>query len=196
MITYIGINGRDDIPRFLTEEQVKGEGVEIGTHRGIYAQKLLEGWSGKLYCVDPWNEAPDYEDQVHLLTGGTDRHNHEKEARQLLQPYTDAQRCFILKQTSENAALRFKNNTLAFVYIDGNHNTWHVLNDLDTWYPKIYPGGYIFGHDFVYGGDNRNHGWGRYIQNAVQGFCTHFDLDYSIIPDGTDPWSFVIRKPL
>lgn len=197
MITYIGISGRNDIPRFLNEEGLTGEGVEIGTHRGVYAEFILNNWRGRrLNCVDPWEESPAYADQVQHLTGGPDQIDAKREAHNRL---FHNPRCRILPYTSANSVQFFDDNSLDFVYIDGNHKLDFIMEDLTLWYPKVKPGGYVFGHDIVCPGetsDNPNGGWGAEIQPAVMTFTMLNLLDFSIIPDGTEPWSFAIRKPV
>lgn len=195
MITYIGISGRNDIPRFLNEEGLMGEGVEIGTHRGIYAEFILNNWRGRmLHCVDPWQDSPEYEDQVMHLTGGPDQSDAKREAYNRLHFNP---RCRILPYTSADSVQFFDDASLDFVYIDGNHKLDFVLQDLTLWYPKVKPGGYVFGHDIICPGEvsgKPNGGWGAEIQPAVMTFTMLNSLDFSIIPDGTEPWSFAIRK--
>jgi len=43
----------------------------------------------------------------------------------------------------------FDNNSLDFVYIDGNHSYEDSLKDYYYWFNKIKPGGIIGGHDYV-----------------------------------------------
>lgn len=193
MITYIGINGRNDIPRFLNEEGLTGLGVEIGTHLGEYANLILNTWRGTLYCIDPWQDAPDYEAQIPLLWGGSDRAEHKRKAEERFRPYIARDRCRIMALTSQDAVQFFQNNSLDFVYVDGNHQMEHVLNDLQWWWPKLRSGGYMFGHDFVCPGET--YGWAGHIQPAVTTFCMNYGVDYSLIPEGNLPWSFAIRKP-
>lgn len=195
MITYIGINGRKDIPRFLNEEGLKGVGVEIGTHLGEYAEHILRHWHGqKLICVDPWEEAIDYDDQIPLLWGGSDRLVHRLHAESRLSAYVHHGKCKIWQTTSDQATRNFQNDTLDFVYIDGNHKFGHVLADLQLWWRCIKPGGYIFGHDIVCPGEI---GWAAHIQPAVMMFTRIFEVDYSLIPESDPlPWSYAIRKPL
>lgn len=194
MITYIGINGRNDIPRFLNEEGLTGLGVEIGTHIGDYALTILNTWRGTLYCVDPWDNLPDYESQLPYLAGGTDQRANKKKAEERLWPYIARDRCRTLALTSQDAVQFFQNDSLDFVYVDGNHLMEHVLNDLQWWWPKLRSGSYMFGHDFLCPGET-NHGWGLHIQPAVTTFCMNYGVDYSLIPEGNLPWSFAIRKP-
>lgn len=51
----------------------------------------------------------------------------------------------IIHNFSELAVSNFENNSLDFVYIDGNHGS--AGQDVEIWLPKIRSGGYIGGHD-------------------------------------------------
>src|SRR4029078_5218989 len=44
----------------------------------------------------------------------------------------------------------FKDESLDFVYIDGNHQLRYVIEDLVEWSKKIRSGGIISGHDYIY----------------------------------------------
>ena len=53
-----------------------------------------------------------------------------------------------LMMTSTMAAPYVANESLDFVYIDGNHSFDFITQDLQFWYPKIRKGGIISGHDY------------------------------------------------
>ena len=42
-----------------------------------------------------------------------------------------------------------KDGSLCFVFIDGDHGYSAVKTDIKTWHPKVRPGGYIVGHDYL-----------------------------------------------
>ena len=54
----------------------------------------------------------------------------------------------IIKDTSKNAANQFSNCSIDFMMIDAGHTYEDVTNDLNIWYNKIKPGGYITGDDY------------------------------------------------
>jgi len=116
-------------------------GVEIGVEQGQYSRVLCKSNSGlKLYSVDPWKVYDGFMDprtQEQLDTLYLD-------AVKRLSPYTAK----IMRMTSVEAARKFTDNSLDFVYIDGNHTLPFVIQDLVAWYPKIKPGGIISGHDY------------------------------------------------
>jgi hypothetical protein len=116
-------------------------GAEIGTEHGTYARKICGANPQlKLYCVDPYMVYPYY---------GTDKEQDEvntfyEAAVNNLAPY-DAE---ILKMTSMEAVKQFEDNSLDFVFIDGNHHFEWVVNDVIYWSRKVKPGGIVYGHDY------------------------------------------------
>jgi hypothetical protein len=54
-----------------------------------------------------------------------------------------------LDMQSGEASKKFKKQSLDFVYIDGSHDFDSVCNDIETWLPKLKPGGMIGGHDYT-----------------------------------------------
>jgi predicted O-methyltransferase YrrM len=54
-----------------------------------------------------------------------------------------------LQTTSIEAAKQFEDNSLDFVHIDASHDYENVLADIIAWYPKVKPGGFITGDDYV-----------------------------------------------
>ena len=116
-------------------------GVEVGTDHGQYAQQLCAGILGlKLYCVDPWV----------AYTEGNEVHTQE-EMNQIYEEAlerTKAFNCIPLRETSMGAVNRFDDDSLDFVFVDGNHSYDFVLEDIREWYRKVKPGGIIAGHDY------------------------------------------------
>jgi predicted O-methyltransferase YrrM len=116
-------------------------GVEIGTDHGQYAQQLCEGIPGlKLCCVDPWL----------AYTEGEEVHSQQEmdliylQALERLNPYG----CIIERSTSIEVAKRVTDNTIDFVFIDGNHEYDYVLQDITEWTKKVKFGGIVCGHDY------------------------------------------------
>ncbi|MEJ2125545.1 MAG: class I SAM-dependent methyltransferase [Alphaproteobacteria bacterium] len=57
------------------------------------------------------------------------------------------QRCEILHGDSVEMAKDVPNESLDFVFIDGDHTEDGVTRDLLAWVPKVKPSGFVFGHD-------------------------------------------------
>jgi cephalosporin hydroxylase len=56
-----------------------------------------------------------------------------------------------VKLASTEAAKLYADGSLDFVFIDAAHEYESVKEDIEAWYPKVKPGGYIGGHDYVVG---------------------------------------------
>lgn len=153
-------------------------GAEIGTARGLFAEALCQAHPDlELFCIDPWKNYPGYRD----FQGTMDKNYQEAKIR--LSPYS----CRLIRQLSLTAVNKFKNESLDFVYLDGNHNFPHVVNDLWQWSKKVRPGGIIAGHDYV---REKRH-WDTWphtsiqVVEAVVGFTQAYDIR---------PWFLLGRK--
>lgn len=131
----------------MLEEARKRKGglfVEVGTYDATFAVRLMEECQpAKLVCVDPYAAYDGFKDAMN-------EHPLQKvyeTALSRLAPY--GEHAEILRQFSEEAAQRFADNSLDFVYIDGNHSYPYVLRDLEAWFPKVKSGGIICGDDAV-----------------------------------------------
>ena len=190
--------GRDKLGEFLNTRGLTNYGVEIGTHRGEFAEVLLNDWTGKLTCIDPWDHLPEYAYQEQFLDSSDG--NREADyicARDRLARFED--RANLLKMTSEQASTMYNSDAFDFVYVDGNHATPHVLHDLELWWPKLGPGGIIAGHDIIMPGWSRGDLWEHDVQNAVFQFASSRQLIVWLIPENEDnhrPWSYYMEKPL
>jgi len=108
-------------------------GAEIGTYKGELAVKLCE-MGLKLYCIDPYNVGRPQKRNDFLYKYVTD----------ILQPYN----CKVIRKTSMEALEDFEDESLDFVFIDGNHDFKHVAEDIFEWAKKVRKGGIIAGHDY------------------------------------------------
>jgi len=100
------------------------QGVEIGVETGLNAVDMFKYIPGlRLYLVDPFRNEETIKNTEHY----------------------DA---IPIKMKSEQAAPLFKDNSLDFVYIDGDHSYDAVMLDLILWGKKVKHGGIISGHDY------------------------------------------------
>jgi hypothetical protein len=105
-------------------------GVEIGTRNGNFAEVLCNANKNiQLTCVDPFagHIAKHYDETVKKLS----KYNVK-----------------VMRSTSMDAVDSFKDESIDFVYIDGNHTFDYVMMDIIRWTPKVRNGGIIAGHDF------------------------------------------------
>lgn len=118
-------------------------GVEIGTARGEGAYYLLDKCPNisKLYTIDPYKE---YRDWVGIIPQ-EQLNRYEDIAKRNLSKFGD--KVEFIKTPSSEAKSRFQDNSLDFVFIDGDHSKNEVINDLLNYYPKLKSHGIIAIHD-------------------------------------------------
>ena len=132
---------RNDFPEFFKEMGYK-VGVEIGTYTGLYT-RILCSHGLKIYTVDPWLIYPGFLGLRHSSQERQER-SFEK-AKSRLAKYKN---CTIIRKTSMEAVKDFEDESIDFVYIDGNHGFKYFTEDLWEWSKKIKKGGIISGHDY------------------------------------------------
>ena len=117
-------------------------GAEVGVYLGRNSLMLLKNLDiKKLYLIDPYKN--------YKGKDGFSRNDFEiinKYAHKNLRKYND--RIVWIRDLSENAVKLIDDNSLDFVYIDGNHLYRWVKKDLELWYPKLKSDGFLCGHDF------------------------------------------------
>lgn len=119
------------------------EGVEVGTYRGQFAEVLLKSNPNlHLTCVDPWTPYEGYNEHQGKFRA---MNKYYEDAKARLKPYN----CTLMREYSALAAEQIEDESLDFVYIDGNHTLPYVIQDLYSWEPKIKKGGVLCGHDYL-----------------------------------------------
>jgi FkbM family methyltransferase len=159
MLLYIGYHmglhrlrvlKRYHLPYVLNVMGLVGEGAEIGVAEGCFSETLLKYWKGrKLYSIDPWKEFSQQEYRDITNVGQAEQDARYERALTRLQVFRD--RSIVLREKSEDAAARFRDGQLDFVYIDAQHHYEAVKQDLALWLPKIRRGGILAGHDYIDG---------------------------------------------
>ena len=119
-------------------------GAEIGVDKGRYSKWICQKVPNiKLYCIDPWNAYDEYVEQ-HGEAGQVVLDDCYKAAKERLAPYNVK----FIKKTSMKALKDFEDESLDFVFIDGNHTYEYVAEDIAQWEKKVRKGGIVSGHDF------------------------------------------------
>jgi hypothetical protein len=141
------------------------DGVEVGVYRGRYSKMLCKGNPDlRLTCVDAWKAYSGYRD----FTIQSELDAVYLEAQMKLAPYG----CKFVRAFSADAAKTFQDQSVSFVYIDGNHSYEGCSTDLFAWVPKIRRGGIISGHDYRHFRRSLN----IRVVEAVQGYTAAHDI--------------------
>ena len=131
---------RNELPKFF-KEMGYTIGAEVGVYKGEFANRFCrEGL--KMYAVDPWHS--------YAGAGRTQKSQERQDflyghASRVLSKYND---CTVIRKTSMDAVNQFKDRSLDFVYIDGDHSFSHVAEDIQAWAYKVRKGGIVAGHDY------------------------------------------------
>jgi len=129
-------------------------GVEVGVLKGDFTVTLCRA-GFEIIGVDPWIAYPTYKD----YEGQEIFDEYEKIAR----GKCDGFNCSFLKATSAQAVEEFEDESLDFVFIDGNHALEYVIEDIAKWSKKVRKGGIVAGHDYF-----RTHGKNlMHVKDAV-----------------------------
>jgi cephalosporin hydroxylase len=118
--------------------------VEVGAWKGksaVYMAVEIANSNKNIifHVVDTWE--------------GSIEHKEKPELSQLYDIFIDNMKPFEKyyipqKMTSLEAAEKFDNNSIDFIFIDASHEYQDVINDLKAWYPKLKIGGTLAGHDY------------------------------------------------
>lgn len=157
---------------FLLEIMPKGSTcAEIGVWKGDFSEKiLLTSRPSKLYLIDPWKFDDDetYKDSKFGKTFGQNQQKMDlvyESVLKRLDADIRAGRAVVIRETSEEGMKRIRDNSLDWIYIDGNHEYSHVLKDLALSLRKVKANGFITGDDYTEGG-----WWKGGVKKAVDEF--------------------------
>lgn len=141
---------RSDLPVLLVALGLKGRGAEVGVGSGQYSEAILKYSDlSQLYSVDQWREMDEvtYADGANVTQGAQEEKF--RSTQRVLASYGD--RSTIMRMSSVEAAEKFQDGAMDFVYIDANHSYEECLQDLTAWWPKVRTGGVFAGHDYLDG---------------------------------------------
>lgn len=161
-----------DNRRFLLEMMPKGACcLEIGTWKGDFSAQIIEVTRpAQLHLVDPWKceEGSVYEEAWYgekksggqaamdaIYQGVCERFREEINAGVV----------HVHREYSDRACSAFEDGFFDWIYIDGNHLYEFVKADLENYFPKVRPGGFISGDDYLEGG-----WWKGGVKKAVDEF--------------------------
>ena len=122
--------------------------VEVGSWKGKSSAYMAVEIANsnkdiEFYCVDTWQGSKE-----HLNIDLSDLYDTFINNMKSLDKYY-----LPLKLSSLEAAKKFKDNSLDFVFIDASHEYDDVKADILAWFPKVKDGGIIAGHDYYSGHD-------------------------------------------
>lgn len=130
----------------LSKITANGKFVECGAWLGKSSSYLCDIVSStrpdvSVFIIDTWKGSEGEINHNHRLAQTSDIYN------LFLENMGD--RKFIpIRKLSIEAALEFEDNSCDVVFIDMDHSYKSVVEDINTWLPKIKHGGFLAGHDY------------------------------------------------
>ena len=165
----VPVDNRKNLGKIYQEHYQTGVGAEIGVLYGTFTNQIQENWEGTVLCVDIWEER----DQM-------------IRAMDTLNPSTT----IIVKGASMWVARLIADNSLDWIYIDGDHSYKGAKEDMVSWYPKVRSGGIISGHDYINWPEMtpeemKNHDYLRTnrVYMAVDEFCEENNYKFELFHD-------------
>ncbi len=120
-------------------------GVEIGVLQGAHAIKMIKNLDIEtLHLVDPFKAY--YADESNRHVKQDEMDSYKKIAKETLMEHEN--KVVWHYKYSVDAAKDFEDNSLDFVYIDGDHLYEMVKKDILSWLPKLKKGKLMIGHDY------------------------------------------------
>ena len=153
---------REEVREFIVGRMPqRGRVAEIGVDLGDFSEKILAlNRPRELHLIDPWTiESGEYSQREarDTLTVAEPARKLDSTAR-----YNVVRERFasdiagglvaIHRANSEVAGAEFPDNFFDWVYIDGNHSYEFVRQDLELYFRKLKPGGFIVCDDYHHAG--------------------------------------------
>lgn len=144
-----------------------GVGAEVGVHKGDFSDEILHTTlPKKLYLIDPWKSFTDTTYDQSWYGAKTAQDEMDKRYHKVIKRFQNFDNIKVIRRFSTDIDDIIEDNSLDFVYIDGDHTYDGVCKDFDIFYKKVKPGGIIAGDDYLDG-----NWWGRGVIDAV-----HYNL--------------------
>lgn len=157
--------------------------LEIGVASGIFSEIILNYLKPKkLFLLDPWDIQ-----SIDVYTDSQNdvliQKNNFIEVITKFKKEIENENIIIIRDYSPQGLNIFKDGSLDWIYIDGNHSYETVRNDIEIAYKKIKKTGWICGHDIDWPG----------VRQAIYEFCITTGNKIEAFTDQGGSDSFVIR---
>ena len=139
---------RDRVLEHMPKNSV---GAEIGVHVGKYAEKILNTVRpSHLYLIDPWKivSGEGYDNSLYGKNMASQQELNRRH-QLVVDRFNTFDNVQIIREFSSIAASQIPDESLDFIYIDGDHTYEGVCADFDAFYQKIKPYGFIYGDDYT-----------------------------------------------
>ncbi len=143
IMPIVGQSGKPRVRRKLLKKMPKDSVcAELGVMDGLFSKEIIKITKPKkLVLIDIWQVNQTFSDPITQKEYNL-KYNSVKEKFKL------NPKVKIIKGRTDSINT-FPDNYFDWVYIDADHRYKAVKNDLENCYPKVKPGGYIIGDDYL-----------------------------------------------
>jgi hypothetical protein len=156
-----------------------GRGAEIGVFQGRFSSNIIKTVRPeKLFLIDPWInfDDPGLEKAWYKKGSKHDMNAHYTKVTEKFARRIDSGQIEVLRGTAAEMMPTIEDESLDFVYIDGDHRYEGVKVDLELAYQKVAPGGVIAVDDHVLG-----NWWADGVVRATNEFLGRYAQDLKIL---------------
>jgi hypothetical protein len=132
----------------------RSHGAEVGVHMGDFSAQMLSVVKpAKLHLIDPWKHETDeiYADALYGGKAGDGQSEMDQRYKSVCERFARAissGRVVVHREYSTEALAALPDDSLDWIYIDGNHQEEFVSADLELSLVKVRPEGLITGDDY------------------------------------------------
>jgi cephalosporin hydroxylase len=149
---------------------------EVGVRFGDHLSYLLTSNVKLAYGVDIWKNTENVGQNDSLYS----QEELDLQYSNVLERFKNDKRVKIIRDFSVSTSKTFEDEYFDFVYLDADHTYNSVMDDLESWWPKVKVGGILSGHDYIDGDTTIR--LGHSVRFGVVEAVRDFRIKYSI-PD-------------
>jgi len=165
--------------------------AEVGVWKGEVSKAFAKRRPQTLYLIDPWEyQAVEFPNRWFSGKIAKSQHDMDVIFQKINKTYAHLPHVTIIREKSAVALQSLKEDSLDFLYIDGNHEYAPVLADLRNARRVVKPGGIIAGDDYHWTNDTNV----PCVKEAVAYFSKETGLKPTIHVVGGVQFSFVNKK--
>ncbi len=178
-----GLRDLDARGRLLGLVPTGGVCAEIGVWKGAFTERVLRQSKPQAYhLIDPWAFQGDMPDRWYGGAIADGQEYMDAMHDDIQQRFGSLPNVSIHRSPSVNAASEFEDSSFDWVYIDGDHSYEAVLADLESYAPKVKPGGWLLGDDFLWGGESLpvKRAVEEFVATGKAEFVRRFDQQFAL----------------
>jgi len=139
--------------------------LEIGAHYGANIISVAKSYGThndtKLYCIDPWEDYPEYEEYI------TEQPSIYDSFLKNIEEHGVKDKVIISRGYSHINIHKFPDEFFDMIYIDANHEPDYVLEDAVVSFRKLKKGGILIFDDYGYAGPD-------HTKKGIDGFLSGY----------------------